>query len=483
MGRLDEPAKKRIVELRRAGLSFRKIKAVLELDNVKVSAQAIYLYLKKEKKIQMEECSGFSWSDQQRPTGQVHQKPNRRAGSARNAWCPEMTRYGAKGQSGDVGNEEEEIKILNVTSLSENSDCFCFQRRGSSSQGGAGESETPNPATKGSPRVTCGTTHGPAVPSALHKTLLVMPGCRRVQSPAPRNATLMARRRLVEKAVLHKMKVSPAGAPNGPTLRSSGGSQKPSPPECCPVDSQQQQRALVSPTGAYAASGGPGVPHRHIASQTLGSSGSAAPSGPAHGCQTGTTATLPANGGSPHPDGRVFEKLETLNIEVRRLGSAVRLLTEQHGRLEREQAQQTRVQQQILRTLQTLAAALAPAAALNPAPCTESPVPGHAPYTPTSLAPPHQQPGPKQASSDCPHYGATDSDGSYDGANVDSARPIHPHYERGHLNPPPPAHGNYRPCNPDPTCYSCICPPGRPHYSPSSPPSDAQYNIFKAELF
>lgn len=46
MGRLDEAAKKKVVELRKAGLSFRKIKAVLELENIKVSAQAIYLFLR-----------------------------------------------------------------------------------------------------------------------------------------------------------------------------------------------------------------------------------------------------------------------------------------------------------------------------------------------------------------------------------------------------------------------------------------------------
>lgn len=46
MGRLDDAAKYKVVELRKAGLSFRKIKAVLELENIKVSAQAIYLYLR-----------------------------------------------------------------------------------------------------------------------------------------------------------------------------------------------------------------------------------------------------------------------------------------------------------------------------------------------------------------------------------------------------------------------------------------------------
>lgn len=48
MGRLDDHAKKQIVELRKAGLSFRKIKKVLELDNIRVTPQAIYLFLKRK---------------------------------------------------------------------------------------------------------------------------------------------------------------------------------------------------------------------------------------------------------------------------------------------------------------------------------------------------------------------------------------------------------------------------------------------------
>lgn len=48
MGRLDDHSKKRIVELRKAGLSFRKIKKVLELDNIRVTPQAIYLFLKRK---------------------------------------------------------------------------------------------------------------------------------------------------------------------------------------------------------------------------------------------------------------------------------------------------------------------------------------------------------------------------------------------------------------------------------------------------
>lgn len=36
------------MELRRAGLSFRKIKKVLELDDIRVTPQAVYLFLKRK---------------------------------------------------------------------------------------------------------------------------------------------------------------------------------------------------------------------------------------------------------------------------------------------------------------------------------------------------------------------------------------------------------------------------------------------------
>ncbi|XP_061206813.1 uncharacterized protein LOC133210936 [Neopsephotus bourkii] len=48
MGRLDDHAKRRIVELCRAGLSFHKIKKVLELDDIYVMPQAVYLFLKQK---------------------------------------------------------------------------------------------------------------------------------------------------------------------------------------------------------------------------------------------------------------------------------------------------------------------------------------------------------------------------------------------------------------------------------------------------
>lgn len=56
--------------------------------------------------------------------------------------------------------------------------------------------------------------------------------------------------------------------------------------------------------------------------------------------------------------GGLQDQIQTLGSEVRSLGLAVKMLVEQQCRLEREQAQQTHIQKQILSTLQTFASRL-----------------------------------------------------------------------------------------------------------------------------
>lgn len=53
--------------------------------------------------------------------------------------------------------------------------------------------------------------------------------------------------------------------------------------------------------------------------------------------------------------GGLQDQIQTLGSEVRNLGLAVKMLVEQQCRLEKEQAQQTRIQKQILSTLQSFA--------------------------------------------------------------------------------------------------------------------------------
>ncbi|XP_076001980.1 uncharacterized protein LOC142994992 [Genypterus blacodes] len=58
--------------------------------------------------------------------------------------------------------------------------------------------------------------------------------------------------------------------------------------------------------------------------------------------------------------GGLQEQIQSLESEVRNLGQAVKMLVEHQSRLEREQAQQTHIQKQILGTLQSLASKLGP---------------------------------------------------------------------------------------------------------------------------
>lgn len=61
------------MELRKAGLSFRKIKKVLELDNIRVTPQAVYLFLKRKN------------VEPAQPPGASHPQPAGGRGSRRTA--------------------------------------------------------------------------------------------------------------------------------------------------------------------------------------------------------------------------------------------------------------------------------------------------------------------------------------------------------------------------------------------------------------
>lgn len=215
MGRLDDAAKHKVVELRKAGLSFRKIKAVLELENIKVSAQAIYLFLR--------EFQG-------RPPGRVRPlevgssttpvQVQARPGGIQESWstahlqnllreashhggftaAADFTRQTSTNQeigakpsvSGEisVGNrpeqqlerdkEENDIQIVSVTSLAQNS-----QHRG--------------------PQSTVTRAETGAVSSTITPSGAFM---RRRVTPSPATSSMLAaRKRLLDKALSHRMKV------------------------------------------------------------------------------------------------------------------------------------------------------------------------------------------------------------------------------------------------------------------------------------
>lgn len=220
MGRLDDAAKRKVVELRKAGLSFRKIKAVLELENIKVSAQAIYLFLREFQgrppgrvrpveagssttPAQVQVRAGGSHGGIQEGWNNIHlqnllREATHHAGYQAAAEFAKQTaansETGAKPSgSGETSGgsrpehqnerdkEENDIQIVSVTSLAQ-----------SSQQRGLQSAETR--VETGAVSIT-GTVSGAFM--------------RRRATPSPAtNSMLAARKRLLDKALLHKAKVA-----------------------------------------------------------------------------------------------------------------------------------------------------------------------------------------------------------------------------------------------------------------------------------
>ncbi|AWP18947.1 Hypothetical protein SMAX5B_020904 [Scophthalmus maximus] len=392
MGRLDEAAKHKVIELRKAGLSFRKIKAVLELENIKVSAQAIYLFLREFQgrppgRVRPVEAGSSTTAAQvqarvgaiQEGWSNIHlqnllREATHHAGFAAAADFAKQTSANPEASAKPPGygetsggsrteqphegdKEENDIQIVSVTSLAQNS-----QQRGPQSS-----------VTR-------------AEMGAVSSTLTA-PGAsvrRRVTPSQATNSMLAARKRLLDKALSHRMKSFQQVATllrrdhssvEGSNLRSA----MPQPPETYdltnektvmegqPHGSGAPKRFLTQRPGLSVRSPHPPprvgirLPHRPPALLT-----STAPGGAIIRLQTtgGQGAARSERNLSPQQDavgrGGLQDQIQTLGSEVRSLGLAVKMLVDQQCRLEREQAQQTHIQKQILSTLQSFAFKLGP---------------------------------------------------------------------------------------------------------------------------
>lgn len=214
MGRLDDAAKRKVVELRKAGLSFRKIKAVLELENIKVSAQAIYYFLREFQGRPPGRVRPFRDLEAGSSTSPAALQPQ--AGSSHESWSLQSLRRGvshhtggfaglsnfasatggnpvaeASGSGEIVGSsrleqqrkddkDESDIQIVSVTSLAQSSQQISLL-----------------------PAVTRAETSG-TVSSDLGPGALVR---RRMTASSATRSMLAARRRLLDKALSQRIKV------------------------------------------------------------------------------------------------------------------------------------------------------------------------------------------------------------------------------------------------------------------------------------
>lgn len=206
MGRLDDAAKRKVVELREAGLSFRKIKAVLELENIKVSAQAIYLFLK--------EFNG---------RGRQNDAPMSGNGGSTTA---SVSRDVGLGEPRHGGWSEQQLRNLlceavHVAGFSSSLDSpgqsgVAPEPRGQSSGAGSATKEPQEGDRKNEDvRIVSVTslaqsTHHDAVQtvrSGIGSGAMVGTTLRRKYTASPANPVLVARKRLLDKALSHRARV------------------------------------------------------------------------------------------------------------------------------------------------------------------------------------------------------------------------------------------------------------------------------------
>ncbi|KAF3846338.1 hypothetical protein F7725_003416 [Dissostichus mawsoni] len=364
MGRLDEAAKHKVVELRKAGLSLRKIKAVLELENIKVSAQAIYLFLREfqgrppGRVKPMETGGSTSISQIQHRTGAIQEgwsniqiqnllrDASHHAGFAAASNVVKQTStnpdFGAKPSGSGVTSggsrpemqqegdkEENDIQIVSVTSLAQS----CHQ-------------------TVPQSTVTRAET---AVSSTLTAAAALMR--RRVTASPATNSMLAARRRLLDKALAHRVKVASLLRRDPSSVQAANmRSSIPQLSETCDLTTEKTlmegqsdgvgttRRFLTQRPGPSVRSLHPvprvgiRLPNRPTAPSTSLAPGVALIRLQTPGGQGGTRSE-----GNPSPQqavqdtggrGGLQDQIQTLGSEVRSLGLAVKMLVEQQCRLE-----------------------------------------------------------------------------------------------------------------------------------------------------
>ncbi|KAM9305483.1 uncharacterized protein PAF06_014043 [Gastrophryne carolinensis] len=330
MGRLDDNAKHRIVVLRKAGLSFRKIKKVLELDNIKVTPQAIYLFLKR-KKIEPEKPTGTSHGGTPLATpqswGQAQLVKLMHENGGQNKECgPQAPKN--KQVTSDLKQENNDtgIKIVSVTSLSKINQAPTLPSCDSRSiPQGQTVQETrpctvhpaPNPALNGPrPNPTQPAYHNPI--NGRARTLL----------PAVKNPVLLVTKKIVDRAINLQKKVI---LQNGLQPPNHGG------PYALPTLVTNHQ--TISPAAS--------AHHQH---------------------KDASTQTYPAAKTDVST-----EQLDSIRGELHKLTQVMQSLIERQSRWEQEQMRQRHCNhQEVLSQIQQLGATLVAKMSQNCAPFTSA---------------------------------------------------------------------------------------------------------------
>ncbi|XP_068276379.1 uncharacterized protein [Nyctibius grandis] len=200
MGRLDDHAKRRIVELRRAGLSFRKIKKVLELDDIRVTPQAVYLFLKRKSVEPGSAAAGWDRDQPWPPPRGCEAEPPKPPG-ARPTAMPGRDPADSRAPSPTGGQDTKEgIQIISVASLCKDGGQLGEALPVGLSPRNGNDGSTGVPLAPGS----CPARGGPAT------TPQPLPSQGRLVAPPARNPALMVKKKLVDRAVLLQKKVKDA---------------------------------------------------------------------------------------------------------------------------------------------------------------------------------------------------------------------------------------------------------------------------------
>lgn len=371
MGRLDDHAKKRIVELRKAGLSFRKIKKVLELDNIRVTPQAVYLFLKRknveptptlpvshpqetlEKGSQKTDMDQAAWDGdqlwnllQENESGQ-----NKQREPSSNQLLGPSVALGARCDMPPCSSKEDGIRIVSVTSLSKDGGQYGKQNI---MPGGISVGLSLGPSIGDNCSVpqasVAGSSSALVVPSDVQQNLN---GKGKVCLPPARNPALIVKRKIVGRAIHLQKKANVQNGQNPPGTSSTL-------PFMLKVQPTTHPSRANPPV--LATTHGCNTHTKDVATQT------SAFSNTSPNFQGGgqTAATL-APTASPQS---LIEKLDTVHTEVQKLAQAMHMVLERQCRLERQQEQHQRFQQEVLMTLQQLSSTVSHGAVPGNQPCT-----------------------------------------------------------------------------------------------------------------